>query len=164
MNQTSDEIEFNAKALAALFAVTERSISEWTKEGMPFLRVKEKVNRYQWHPCFRWYLMNKYTGTTASRGNRPPSKAESDAKLTDIKAKREEMKLNKDLANLLPADQIQSAWTEAATIAKDRVLGIPTAAKLQIPDLTKEDLEKLRKICHDTLETLSQCPTQPSSE
>jgi phage terminase Nu1 subunit (DNA packaging protein) len=157
-----DELRFSVNEMAALFGVTSQTIATWAGEGMPFVRVKAKVNRYPWLACHEWWLANKYAGPgSRPRSERPPTKSESEAKLFAVKAERERMRLEIDRQNLVPAADIEPTWVQAAAIVKDRVLGIPAAMKLHMPALTAEDLAKARELCRGTLEALAVCPKIP---
>ncbi|MDR2697155.1 MAG: hypothetical protein LBB40_01620 [Holophagales bacterium] len=158
------ELRLSVSNIAALFGVSEQAIANWVKAGMPFVRVKGKVNVYPWRPCLEWWLVNRYTGATASDKKRGvPHRGESEAKLFQIKAEREQMKLDIELGKLIPIDDIERTWVQAAGIVKDRVLTIAPALKLVIPLLTQTDMAKIRAVCNETLETIKSCPQVKTS-
>ena len=160
MEQDPKELRLSVSNIADLFGVTERSIANWAAEGMPFVRIKGKVNRYPWRPCLEWWLANRYTGPTAAdRPNRPPSKAESEARLLNIKTEREQMRLDTERGLLIPLEAIEPAWLQASGIVKDRVLGIANALKLAIPALTQHEVEKVRQVCREALSEIEACPS-----
>jgi phage terminase Nu1 subunit (DNA packaging protein) len=161
MTEQKIERRFNVSQMAELFAVTERTIANWAGEGMPAVRIKGKTNTYPWRACFVWWLANKHEGFIRSKDG-IQTKAESEAKLFQAKADREQMRLDQDRGLLVQADEIEAAWTQAATTVKNRVLGIPAALKQMIPALKKEQIAKIRKLCSGILEAIAECPKQPT--
>jgi phage terminase Nu1 subunit (DNA packaging protein) len=149
-----------ALELAEHFGVSERAVQQWAGDGMPFTPVKGKVYRYRWADCHAWWLTHRYRGAAVPKagGQKTPTKAESEAKLMDVKARREEMRLAKEEGRLIPVEQIEPAWLRVAETVKNRVLTLPPAVKEAIPHLTTEDMKLLDRLCREALEELSQCP------
>jgi hypothetical protein len=56
---------------------------------------------------------------------------------------------------LVPSADVESQWLQLVTIAKTKVLGIPTKAKQLIPELDKNAMGILDEIVRETLEDLS---------
>ena len=56
---------------------------------------------------------------------------------------------------LVPSAEVEASWIQLVTIAKTKVLGIPTKAKQRIPDLDKNAMSLLDEIVHETLEDLA---------
>ena len=56
---------------------------------------------------------------------------------------------------LVPSADVEASWVQLVTIAKTKVLGIPTRAKQRIPDLDKNAMSLLDEIVRETLEDLS---------
>ena len=56
---------------------------------------------------------------------------------------------------LVPSADVEASWVQLVTIAKTKVLGIPTRAKQRITDLDKNDMSLLDEIVRETLEDLS---------
>ena len=50
---------------------------------------------------------------------------------------------------------MKKSWVQLVTIAKTKVLGIPTKAKQRIPDLDKGAMALLDEIVRETLEDLA---------
>jgi len=153
-------VRFTANEMAQLLGVSERAIQQWADEGMPYVRIKGKVNRYPWRECHEWWLANKYTGPHAGSAERMPSKIASEAELLHYKAGREKMRLERDKQQLLPIEEIDAAWQQAANTVKDAVLAISKTIKLTHPSLTDEDVAAIDKACKDTLRAIAKCPTQ----
>ena len=56
---------------------------------------------------------------------------------------------------LVPSAEVEASWIQLVTIAKTKVLGIPTKAKQRIPDLDKNAMSLLDEIVKETLEDLA---------
>ena len=56
---------------------------------------------------------------------------------------------------LVPSADVEASWVQLVTIAKTKVLGIPTRAKQRIPDLDKNAMSLLDEIVKETLEDLA---------
>jgi hypothetical protein len=56
---------------------------------------------------------------------------------------------------LVPSEDVKRSWVQLVTIAKTKVLGIPTKAKQRIPDLDKGAMALLDEIVRETLEDLA---------
>lgn len=58
-------------------------------------------------------------------------------------------------ALLLPRAEVEKAWAESVTIAKTKLLAVPTRAKQRIPHLTLEEIEILTMLQREALEELA---------
>ena len=56
---------------------------------------------------------------------------------------------------LLPTDQVEKVWANAVTIARTKLLAIPTRARQRIPHLSLEEVAILEELIRETLEDLS---------
>ena len=56
---------------------------------------------------------------------------------------------------LVPSAEVEASWIQLVTIAKTKVLGIPTKAKQRIPDLDKNAMSLLDEIVKEALEDLA---------
>jgi len=56
---------------------------------------------------------------------------------------------------LVPAADVESTWIEVITMARGKILGIPTKAKQRIPDLDGGAMACLEDIVRETLEDLA---------
>lgn len=147
-----------AVELAEHFKVSERAVQQWAEAGMPYTPIKGKVYRYCWTDCFTWWLANRYKGPVApARGSKVPTKAESEARILNTKAEREQMKLERDRGLLVPTEEIAAEWLRVGEIIKNRVLTLAPKAREAIPYLTAEDGKVLHRLCREALEELSQC-------
>ena len=56
---------------------------------------------------------------------------------------------------LLPTDQVEKVWANAVTIARTKLLAIPTRARQRIPHLSLEEVAIVEELIRETLEDLS---------
>jgi phage terminase Nu1 subunit (DNA packaging protein) len=152
------ERTFTARQMAEMLGVSLQSISNWKGEGMPCIVKPKKDDAFPWLKCHQWWLLHKYQGFLA--GGEVQPKAVSEARLMEAKAELAEMEVETTKRNLIPAAEIEPAWTQAATIVKDRILNIPAAIKLQGLKISAGDLDRIRALLHEALEAIAKCPTQ----
>jgi len=84
-----------------------------------------------------------------------PDYNESRARTEHLKAELLELERKQKEKILVKTEEIESKWVEIITIARTKVLGIPTKAKQRIPDLDNDAVTLLDAIVRETLEDLS---------
>ena len=84
-----------------------------------------------------------------------PSFNESRAKREAMMARLAEIEVEEKETVLVPSEDVKRSWIQLVTIAKTKVLGIPTKAKQRIPDLDKGAMALLDEIVRETLEDLA---------
>jgi hypothetical protein len=90
-----------------------------------------------------------------------PDYDESRARTEHLKAELLELDRKQKQGLLVPAADIEAKWVEIVTLARTKILGIPTKAKQRIPDLDTDAIGLLEDIVRETLEDLSnEAPTQ----
>ena len=90
-----------------------------------------------------------------------PDYDESRARTEHLKAELLELDRKQKQGLLVPAADIEAKWVEIVTLARTKILGIPTKAKQRIPDLDTDAISLLEDIVRETLEDLSnEAPTQ----
>lgn len=84
-----------------------------------------------------------------------PDYNESRARTEHLKAELLELERKQKEKSLVKADEIESKWVEIITIARTKILGIPTKAKQRIPDLDTDAITLLDDIVRETLEDVA---------
>jgi hypothetical protein len=79
----------------------------------------------------------------------------SRARTEHLKAELLELERQQKESLLVPAAEIEAKWVEIITLARTKILGIPTKAKQRIPDLDVSAITVLDDIVRETLEDLS---------
>ena len=79
----------------------------------------------------------------------------SRARTEHLKAELLELERQQKEKILVKAEEIETKWVEIITLARTKLLGIPTKAKQRIPDLDTDAISILDDIVRETLEDLS---------
>jgi hypothetical protein len=88
-------------------------------------------------------------------GQTPPDFNISRARHEFEKANLAELERKQKEGMLLPTDQVEKVWAEAVTIAKTKLLAVPTRARQRIPHLTLEEVAIVEELVREALEELS---------
>lgn len=84
-----------------------------------------------------------------------PDYDESRARTEHLKAELLELDRKQKEGLLVPVADVESTWIEVITMARGKILGIPTKAKQRIPDLDGGAMACLEDIVRETLEDLA---------
>lgn len=79
----------------------------------------------------------------------------SRARTEHLKAELLELDRKQKQGLLVPAADVEAKWTEIVTLARTKLLGIPTKAKQRLPDLDATAITLLEEIVREALEDLS---------
>ena len=93
--------------------------------------------------------------STPAPAEEVPDYNTSRARTEHLKAELLELERQQKEALLVPAAEIEAKWVEIITLARTKILGIPTKAKQRIPDLDVSAITVLDDIVRETLEDLS---------
>jgi hypothetical protein len=85
----------------------------------------------------------------------PPEFNVSRARHEFEKANLAELERKQKAGLLLATDQVDRAWAGAVTIARTKMLAVPTRARQRIPHLTLEEVAVLEELIREALEELS---------
>ena len=88
-----------------------------------------------------------------------PDYNHSRARTEHLKAELLELERKQKEKILVKAEEIETKWVEIITLARTKILGIPTKAKQRIPDLDTDAIGILDDIVRETLEDLATAPT-----
>ena len=84
-----------------------------------------------------------------------PDYDESRARTEHLKAELLEIDRQQKQGKLVPTAEVEAKWLEIITMARGKMLGIPSKAKQRIPDLDTAAMKALEDIVRETLEDLS---------
>jgi len=84
-----------------------------------------------------------------------PDYDESRARTEYLKAELLELDRQTKAGKLVPVDEVEAKWIEVITLARGKMLGIPSKAKQRIPDLDAAAMACLEDIVRETLEDLA---------
>jgi phage terminase Nu1 subunit (DNA packaging protein) len=112
----------NKRQLASVFGVSEETITQWMKAGMP-VRTQRKGtrgNEYETADCIRWYVARD------SGGDRALDLTQERARLAKAQADKTELEAAELRGDLARYEDISSHWTRQSTACKSRLLVIPS--------------------------------------
>jgi len=95
------------------------------------------------------------SGRMTKTGEYIPDYDESRARTEHLKAELLELDRKQKEGLLVPVADVESTWIEVITMARGKILGIPTKAKQRIPDLDGGAMACLEDIVRETLEDLA---------
>lgn len=84
-----------------------------------------------------------------------PDYNESRARTEHLKAELLELERKQKEQILVKSEDVEAKWVEIITLARTKILGIPTKAKQRIPDLDTDAISLLDDIVRETLEDLA---------
>lgn len=84
-----------------------------------------------------------------------PDYNESRARSEFEKANLLELERKTKEGELLRRDEVERSWAEAVTIAKTKLLAVPTRARQRIPHLTLDEIEVLTQLVRESLEEIA---------
>jgi len=84
-----------------------------------------------------------------------PDYNESRARTEFLKAELLEIERAEKEGRLINADDVSAKWAELVTIARTKIMGIPSKAKQRMPDLSADDAVLLEEIVREALEDLA---------
>ena len=84
-----------------------------------------------------------------------PSFNASRARTEHLKAELLQLEVDAKEKVLVKREEVESSWLQLVTVARTKVLGIPTKAKQRIPDLDRNAMKLLEDIVRESLEELA---------
>ena len=84
-----------------------------------------------------------------------PDYDESRARTEHLKAELLELDRKQKEGLLVPAADVEAKWVEIVTMARNKIMGLPSKAKQRIPDLDAGAMACLEDIVRETLEDLA---------
>ena len=84
-----------------------------------------------------------------------PAYEESRARTEHLKAELLDIERKQKEQQLVDSKQVQAKWLEGISIAKNKVLGIPSKAKQRIPELDVSAMNCLEDIVRESLEEIA---------
>ena len=151
--------------LAELKGVTRSAVSQRKATGIldeAIIKVgnREKLNKEMALECWEKNTV-PYTPfindgvKEVAEGKDAPSFNQSRAKREQMMARLAEIDVAEREKELVKSDEVKENWIQIVTLARTKVLGIPSKAKQRIPDLDTNAMTLLEEIVRETLEDLA---------
>ena len=109
----------NKRELSETIGVSERTLTEWQKDGMPVVEFGEsrgEPNTYDTEAVIRWWIEREVS--------RRADKSTFD-RLNEIKAKREELGYRRDLGEIVMREEIRPAFRRYAHDTLATLISLP---------------------------------------
>lgn len=146
----------NKADLAAIFGVSVVAVDQWIGKGCPFSQKGSKGVGYEFDTAavIEWRTETALKKVTEAGAK--ASKDPSQRKLT-AEAALAELKLDRELGKLLPADEVEKTWDRLTTTCRARLLSIPSgSAPAAFAAESEEDVRLLiEEALHSALNELS---------
>lgn len=119
--------------LASLLEVSQKTICEWAKNGMP----KVSTGTYDFAKVFPWWKKEIYEG----KEDQDETITEAKRKYWVERARRETMRNDIQLENLLPCEKVYPEWTARAAGLRQTLIAIPSR---MAPTLANQSEDTIR--------------------
>lgn len=109
----------NKHDLSEILGISERSLTEWQKDGMPVVEygeVRGEANTYDTEAVIRWWLEREVS--------RRSDKSAFD-KLNEVRAKREELGYRRELGEIVDVKDIRPAFRRYVSDVMAVLVGMP---------------------------------------
>lgn len=118
---------------------------------------QRQVNRPR--PGVKQSVLDKAPESVPRRDERSdddlPPYTESQARKAYEQANLLELERKQKEGLLLPSEQVEKVWANSVTIARTKLLGVPTRLRQRIPHLTLEEIAIAEELIREALEELS---------
>lgn len=147
-----------AAELGALLNLSGRRVRELASEG---LFPKTKGGRYAVIECTHSFIASLRAREKAKGAPDPIVAAaaidgrQQRARLARLQADRVELEIARERGQLVDAEEMRLAYVTLVTAARNRLLGIPNAAKGRFPHLTVDEIEALEDMIVAALEEVA---------
>lgn len=158
----------SAAELAALLDVSARRVRELAQEGVV---PRAPGGRYETQAGVRGYIASLRAAAKAKPTAVDPQVAaaaidgrQQRARLARLQADRVQLDLERERGRLVDAEVIRGSYVTLLTQVRNRLLGVPSAAKGEIPHLTVEEIEILEGLIVTALEEVADGDDEDSEE
>lgn len=150
----------NKQRLSKILGKSERTLTEWQKEGMPIETQGERgqSNTYDTEKVIDWML-------TRSNSNAKRLE-EANLRIALSNAELAEIRVQEKREELIPLDKMKYMWANVLATFRARVLSMPT--RLTPIIITHKDPKKIERLlkdaCHEALNELSEYAPETDKE
>jgi phage terminase Nu1 subunit (DNA packaging protein) len=140
------------KRLAAILGYSMRSITAWTRSGMPICKVggRGRENKYDTAEVVAWLLSRDTSGGD-------PETIAARRRIACAEAGRREIRLSRDRGETIPTALVKRSVDQVFGAFRARLLALPRVAVPRLKGVTGDAAREkaLRKLVHEVLTTLS---------
>lgn len=115
----------NKRELAAILAVSERTLTEWQTQDLPIELVGGRGldNTYDTGKVIEWRIQRALAGQAKETGKE---------RLERLQAEELELKIEERVGRLVAVGDTEPLWTEAITAARGELLTLPERLKVKL--------------------------------
>lgn len=117
------DFNLNQKVLAKLCGVTERTIQNWMKQGLPYVKPSPRTVFFDLYKAIPWVRDNVWTPSLDDKGRK--LRAEADIA---------EMQRDNMQGKLLDAEEVKAMWTKDYAYVRGRLLAMSGTLAPQLVD------------------------------
>lgn len=135
----------NKRKLSEIVGVSERSLTEWQKEGLP---VSEKN---KWRGASNFYDTEEVVKWMVARGAGRKSGSDLEGervRLTKSQADKTELEVEVLRGNLIATEEVELLWSNLVLNFRGRILGIASKLAVQLVGKKTSEIEKILKNAH----------------
>lgn len=128
----------NKVELAAIVGVSERTLTEWQREGLPFVRAERGAsNHYDTAEVIKWMLARE------AKARSPDQEGERD-RLARLQGDMLELTIGEKRQTLIPSAEIEPAWSALVVAARQSLLAMPVRLAPIVIGMT--DVDQVREL------------------
>ncbi len=139
-------MKVNKNQLSEVLGKSERTLTEWQKEGMPIEEIGDRgeSNVYDTEKCIAWWFARETKSASSLENER--------AELTRLQQAEKRMNMAKAMGELVPAADIETTWTRFVIAARASALQLRWLLPEEIT--AAESLDAKRAIVDTHIEKL----------
>ena len=146
-------MQLNTKQVAELFRVTERTIANWIKEGLPVVRgVGRAGNTYQGWEVVEWYVGKRFADKIGDEGYDYMAER---ARLTHHQANIAELEAEQRRGNLWPTETVGLMLQRIIGNGRAKLLSIPSKVRNRVPGLEPRAYDLIEDLIREAMDELS---------
>lgn len=153
------------RELSRVFNISERTLTEHLKAGLPFVTAPEKRGQsYQFDTgdVFRW-LVEREIGKRLPAGNESLDHVQERAALDRARRLEVEQRLAEKAGESIPAAVVEAEWVRLVSTFRQRLLALPSRVSPLVA--AESDVSKVHGIIegllHECMTALSEEPIEP---
>ncbi len=153
------------RELSRVFNISERTLTEYLKAGLPFVAAPEKRGQsYQFDTgdVFRW-LVEREIGKRLPAGSESLDPQQERAALDNARRREVELRLREREGELIPAAVVEESWLKMIAVFRAKLLVLPN--KLSPLLAAEYDAAKvsglLESALHEAMAALSESDVEP---
>lgn len=143
-----------SQQIADIFNVNQKTITEWTNDGMPVLFKGGRgiASQYETADCIEWRIRRDQVASDGNGYDLTAERARLSHHQANIAALDEDIKRG----TLIPADQVKAKWIDIKSSARAKLISLPTKVASSCAGKSEADIESVaREIIYQALDEMA---------